>query len=164
MADENASDAQSNGALKQENEDQKKGSIQVAAQYIRDLSFECPNTELLLSGGDSKPDLSVEINVNAQNLPNNLYESSIEFTANTSISEGAIYDLEIVYTGIFKLENISKEALEPVLLVNCPTLLFPFMRRIVADLTRENGFPPLFLEPIDFATLYLQRKQQKSDE
>ena len=163
MTDENTSDTLGNGILNQENEDQKKGSIQVAAQYIRDLSFECPNTEVLLSGSDSKPDLNVEINVNAQSLPNGLYESSIEFTANASISEGTIYDLEIVYTGIFKLENVSKGALEAVLIVNCPTILFPFMRRIVADLTRENGFPPLFLEPIDFVSLALQPKQQKSD-
>jgi len=159
MADEN--DVQSNGIDKNNEDGQKKGAIHVAAQYVRDLSFECPNAEMLLSGSGNKPNLKVEINVNAQNAPNGLYKSSIELTANASASENVIYNLELVYSGIFKLENVPKNALEPILLVNCPTLLFPFMRRIVADLTRENGFPPLFLEPIDFAGLYMQRQKDE---
>ena len=73
---------------------------------------------------------------------------------------GVIYDLELTYAGLFEIQSIPQEALEPFLLINCPTLLFPFLRRIVADLTREGGFPPLLLDPIDFAVLFMQRQQQ----
>ena len=67
-----------------------------------------------------------------------------------------IYDLELAYAGLFEIENMPEQALEPFLLINCPALLFPFLRRLVADLTREGGFPPLLLDPIDFAGLFMQ--------
>ena len=66
----------------------------------------------------------------------------------------------MVYAGIFKIKNIPEEALEPFLLINCPALLFPYLRRLASDLTREGGFPPLLLDPIDFASLYMRRKQE----
>jgi preprotein translocase subunit SecB len=138
--------------------------IRVAAQYIKDLSFENPNIDKLLSGSNENPNLNVEVNVNARQMSPELYESAIDFKAQARSTVGVIYDMEVVYCGLFKLENIPQQALEPVLLINCPTLLFPFLRRLVSDVTREGGFPPLSLDPIDFAQLYAQRQQQAGND
>jgi preprotein translocase subunit SecB len=133
----------------------------VAAQYIKDLSFENPNVERLLGGGPGDdPNLNVEVNVSSRQMAPNLYETTINFTAKAANKAGIIYDLEVAYAGLFQIDNMPGEALEPFLLINCPTLLFPFLRRLLADVTREGGFPPLLLDPIDFAQLYVQRRQQ----
>ena len=102
--------------------------------------------------------MEVQINVNAKRLNDDHFESAIEFKALASNAAGTIYDLELVYAGLFKVQNLPEEALEPFLLIHCPTLTFPFLRRLVADLTREGGFPPLFLDPVDFAALYNHNK------
>ncbi len=135
--------------------------VSIAAQFVRDLSFESPNIEALLSGPGENPNLNVEINVNGKHIRDNLFESAIDFKANASNDAGVIYDLEVVYGGLFDVQNMPRESLEPFLLVECPTILFPFLRRLVADLTREGGFPPLYLDPINFAALYMQRKGQE---
>ena len=93
-------------------------------------------------------------------MQDKLFESAIKFKAEAINAGGTIYDLEVVYAGLFHIENMPPQALEPFMLINCPTLLFPFLRRLVADLTREGGFPPLLLDPIDFAQLYMQRQQK----
>jgi preprotein translocase subunit SecB len=113
--------------------------VRIAGQYIKDLSFENPNIGKLIASAPENPNLDVEINVAMSSLRPNLYESAIEFKASA--------------------ENAPPQALEPMLFVNCPGLLFPFLRRIVADLTREGGFPPLLLDPVDFAALYMRKKQ-----
>jgi preprotein translocase subunit SecB len=134
---------------------------QVVAQYIKDLSFENPNVEKLLSGPGENPNMKLEVNVNARRMKDDLYESAIDFTAHATNETGTIYQLEVVYAGIFQIKNIPEDALEPFLLINCPALLFPYLRRLASDLTREGGFPPLLLDPIDFASLYMRRKQQE---
>ncbi len=135
----------------------------VVGQYIKDLSFENPNVGKLLQAAGDNPNLKLEVNVNATRAGNDLYESAIEFKAHASNKAGVIYDLELIYAGLFKIENVPPQALEPFLLINCPSLLFPFLRRLAADLTREGGFPPLLLDPIDFAGLYVRRKQQAAE-
>ena len=136
--------------------------IRVVAQYIKDLSFENPNIERLLSGPGDNPNLKVEFNVNARPMADKLYESAIHFTAQAASNAGVIYECEMIYAGLFQIENMPPAALEPFLMINCPTLLFPFMRRLIADISREGGYPPLLLDPIDFAQVYLQRQQQAS--
>lgn len=134
---------------------------QVVGQFIKDLSFENPSIGKLLEGPSETPNIKLEINVAAKRLQQpELYESAIDFKAVASTKDGTIYDLEIVYAGLFRLRNIPEQALEPFLLINCPTLIFPFLRRLVADITREGGFPPLLLDPIDFAQLFVRRKQE----
>ncbi|MBU2580315.1 MAG: protein-export chaperone SecB [Alphaproteobacteria bacterium] len=144
----------------------EKGGFQaqVVAQYIKDLSFENPNVEKLMTGPGENPNMKLEVNVNARRMKENegLYESAIDFKAHATNESGTIYQLEIVYAGIFRVQNIPDEALEPFLLINCPALLFPYLRRLASDLTREGGFPPLLLDPIDFGGLYMRRKQQES--
>jgi len=133
---------------------------QVVAQFIKDLSFENPNVDRLLAGPGEDPNMQIEVNVNARKINEELYESAIEFKAHALNKEGTIYDLEIVYAGMFRLKNIPQEALEPFLLINCPALIFPFLRRLAADISREGGFPPLLLDPIDFGGLYVRRKKE----
>jgi preprotein translocase subunit SecB len=134
--------------------------VRVVGQYIKDLSFENPNIRKLLDAPGDKPSLRVEVNVNATKVADKTFESAIQFKAEATSKTGVIYDLELAYAGLFRVENMPEQALEPFLLINCPALLFPFLRRLVADLTREGGFPPLLLDPIDFAGLYVQRKKQ----
>ena len=94
-------------------------------------------------------------------MRNNMFQSEIEFKAHAVDDGGTIYQLEATYGGVFQVGPVPREALEPFLLVNCPSMLFPFLRRLVADLTREGGFPPLFLDPIDFGALYVNRRQRE---
>lgn len=140
---------------------QKPVEARVAGQYIKDLSFENPNIgKLLTNTAGESPNIKLEINVAAKRIQPELFESAIDFKAVASNAEGTIYDLELVYAGLFQLKNVPDQAMEPFLLINCPTLIFPFLRRIVADITREGGFPPLMLDPIDFGQLYLRRKNE----
>lgn len=134
---------------------------QVVGQYIKDLSFENPNVGKLIDGPGESPNLKLEVNVNANRVGRSLFESAIDFKAQATNKAGVIYDLELVYAGLFKIENMPEKALEPFLLINCPLLIFPFLRRLVADLTREGGFPPLLLDPIDFASLFMRKQQQQ---
>lgn len=138
--------------------------VKVVAQYIKDLSFENPNIEKIIKDPGDQPNLQLSINVGAKGLGPSLYESSIDFHAHATNKNGEIYQLELVYAGLFRIENIPEQALEPFLLVNCPSILFPFVRRIAADLTREGGFPPLLLDPFDFGSLYLRRQQEMREQ
>jgi preprotein translocase subunit SecB len=135
-------------------------NIRVVGQYIKDLSFESPNIGKLMEGPVDAPQLQVEVNVNARQAGPDMFESIIDFTANATSKSTALYKLELEYGGMFKIEHMPTPAVEPFLLVNAPALLFPFLRRLIADLTREGGFPPLMLDPIDFGSLYMKRKQQ----
>jgi preprotein translocase subunit SecB len=141
-------------------DEQPQVQAQVVAQYIKDMSFENPNVDRLLGGPGESPNMKLEINVNARKVNDDLFESAIDFKGHATNSQGTIYDLEIVYAGLFKIKNIPEQALEPFLLINCPSLIFPFLRRLVADISREGGFPPLLLDPVDFAGLYVRRQQQ----
>ena len=141
-------------------EGQAPVQARVLSQFIRDLSFENPNADKWLSGPGDNPNLNIEVNVNARSVGKDRYESIIQFKASASSKAGVIYELELVYGGFFEVLNMPQQMLEQFLLINCPSLLFPFLRRLIADLTREGGFPPLMLDPIDFAQLYVQRMQQ----
>jgi preprotein translocase subunit SecB len=137
--------------------------VRVAGQYIKDLSFESPNVAKIISSGPGdQPQLRVEVQVNATKAGEKTFESAIQFKAQAVNKAGVIYDLELVYAGLFEVTNLPEQALEPFLLINCPMLLFPFLRRLVADLTREGGYPPLLLDPIDFAGLYMRRQQERA--
>lgn len=157
MADEDDKGKTSGGAADGETPSMQ---IQVLGQYIKDLSFENPNIGKLQIKQGENPGVELEVNVDAQRVSGDVYESAIHFTATTSHSGGTIYVLELVYGGLFRLQNVPPQALEPFLLINCPTLLFPFVRRIVADVSREGGFPPLWLDPVDFGNLFMRRQQE----
>ena len=137
-----------------------EAQVRVLGQFIKDLSFENPSVGRVPVETNEQPNLRVEVNVNAQNVAPNVYESVIELKAHCSVKAGVLYDLEVLYGAVLQVENVPEQALEPFLLINCPALTFPFVRRLVADITREGGFPPLLLDPIDFGSLFLQRRQQ----
>lgn len=154
MADNN-----SNGNDKAGAGDSRQPQINVLGQYIKDLSFENPAAPRSLRAA-GKPSIHINFNVQAQPVGEEMFEVALTFEANATSDEGVIYNLELVYAGGFRLHNLPKDAIQPVLFIECPALLFPFVRRLVGDLTREGGFPPLLIDPIDFASLYRQRLMQ----
>jgi preprotein translocase subunit SecB len=147
-----------NGSAAATSQEAPQVQVRIMNQYIKDLSFENPNVERFAAGPGSNPNLKLEITVNAQRLDDKIYESAITMKAQATNETGTIYDLECVYAGMFQVEGLPDEQLEPFLLIHCPTLIFPFQRRLVADITREGGFPPLLVDPIDFGALYAQRR------
>ncbi|MBL9096759.1 MAG: protein-export chaperone SecB [Alphaproteobacteria bacterium] len=126
--------------------------IQVLAQYVKDLSFENPGAPMSLQG--QKPALEVGVDVQARGLGVDQYEVSIRVRADAKAANQTVFVCEVTYAGVFMLKNIGQENVQPILLIECPRQLFPFARRVVADTTRDGGFPPLMLDPIDFLTLY----------
>lgn len=146
-----------NGATQQA---QPPVQVRILSQYVKDLSFENPIVRKLMASPGDSPNLKVEVNVNAERVEGDVFESAIEFKATATNNIGTIYVLETVYAGLFKIESMPEQALEPFLLISGPTTIFPFLRRLVADVTREGGYPPLMLDPIDFASLYMRRQKE----
>jgi preprotein translocase subunit SecB len=141
-------------AEKPEAAEQNAPQINVMGQYIKDLSFENPNAVRFLRGPGKNPGLKLNFNVIVTSIGEDSYEVALALEGEARSEEGTLYKVELVYAGAFILKNLPKEAIQPVLYIECPSLLFPFARRIVADMSREGGYPPLLLDPIDFAALY----------
>lgn len=126
-------------------------AIQVAAQYIKDLSFENPSMGVNIQ----RPQIDFTVDLQARRLQENgPYEVVIKMRVTAQQEEKTLFLLEIAYGGIFVMDKVPEEVLQPYLLIECPRLLFPFMRRIVSDIVSDGGLPPLMIEPIDFAALY----------
>ncbi|HEY5732433.1 MAG TPA: protein-export chaperone SecB [Methyloceanibacter sp.] len=134
--------------------------LTVLAQYIKDLSFESPGAPQSLQGAGQNPQLKVGVNVNAGPRGEEAYEVALQLEVHAKSDEGVIYNVELIYGGLFRLRGVPQNLLQPVLFVDCPTLLFPFLRRVLADIIRDGGFPPLMLDPIDFGRLYAQNLAQ----
>lgn len=160
MADETTGKNGATGAPKGPDETPTPIQAKIVSQYLKDISFENPNVSKLITGSGDQPNLEVEVNVNAHRISGDLYESAIELKATAANNIGTIYILEAVYAGVLKVEKIPEQALQPFLLISGPTMVFPFLRRLVADITREGGYPPLLLDPIDFAALYFRRQKE----
>ena len=141
-------------------QEQQASQLNGLAQYVKDLSFENPNTPGSLQAPGDNPTLEVNVNVQARKQGDDIFETALHFEAKAANPENVIYNIELVYAGLFRLTNIPENLLQPVLFVDCPSMLFPFMRRLVADLTREGGYPPLYLDPIDFPALYRQNAER----
>lgn len=144
----------------------KSANIQILGQYIRDFSFENIMAQKGISG-EVTPDISVQVSLDAKKRPSGPQFDVIckySISSKDKASNETMFLLELEYGGFFQIENLPEQQLRPFLLVECPRLLFPFVRRIVADITREGGFPPLSLELIDFAALYRQAAARKGEE
>jgi len=152
---------ETNGSGNTGKNEKKQPGINVLGQYIKDLSFENPRAPASLRSSGNNPNLQVNFNVLANPHGDDTYEVSLKIEADAKSDDGNIYTLELIYAGMFKLNDLPEQAIKPVLFIECPALLFPFTRRLVADLTREGGFPPLLLDPIDFAALFRQRVAQE---
>lgn len=133
----------------------------VRAQYVKDLSFENPHAPQSLFSSDQRPAIDVAVDLKAQKLQEDTYEVGMHLSVRASTEQNTLFLIELVYGGIFQISGIPVEHLERVLLVECPFVMFPFVRRVVADVSRDGGFPPLLLEPIDFAHLYMQNMQRE---
>ncbi len=138
--------------------------IHVLGQYIKDLSFENPNAPASLAPGDSPPQISVNVNVNARRLSDADVEVELKLEATAQRGVKALFVTEVTYAGVFQLRNVPQEHLQPIMLIECPRLLFPFARQILADATRQGGFPPLMIDPVDFAALYHQKMQNMAQQ
>lgn len=130
----------------------------VKAQYIKDLSFENPNAPQSLLLTNLKPGIDVSVDLKAQKLQENIYEMTLHIAARATNEGNALFLVDLAYAGIFQISGIPPERIEPLILIDCPFVLFPFARRVIADVSRDGGFPPLMLDPIDFHALYMQNK------
>ena len=138
-------------------------NMRVLAQYVRDMSFENILAQKGIDG-DNTPEVSVQVNLDARKRSvDNQYEVVIkaQIESNTKENGEKMFLLELEYAGIFLIENIPNEQLHPFLMIECPRQLFPFLRRIVGDVTRDGGFPPLNLETIDFMGMYRAEIQRR---
>ncbi len=132
-------------------------SLSALAQYLKDFSFENPNAPRSLGPQEKAPNISLEVNVKTQRLAENDYAVSLFVDARAGEGENLLFKLDLEYGGVFRLLNIPEDQIHPIVLIECPRLLFPFVRQIVADATRDGGFPPLYIDPIDFVALYQQK-------
>ena len=132
-------------------------SLNILAQYIKDLSFENPGAPRSLQARDKAPAININVNVNANPLTDNDFDVVLTLTAEAKDGDKVLFATELVYGGVFRITGFPQEHKLPVLFIECPRLLFPFARQIVADATRNGGFPPLMIDPIDFAQMFSQR-------
>jgi preprotein translocase subunit SecB len=134
--------------------------IRILAQFIRDLSFENPRAPDSLRAQAGPPQIDLGVEMNARARSDELYESDLKLTVTAQTNGETLFQIELLYGGLFQLANIPEAEIEAVLLVECPRFLFPYARRLIADLSGEGGFPPFLLDPIDFAAVYQARRAQ----
>lgn len=133
--------------------------LQILGQYIRDMSFENALVQKGISAGDVTPDVTVQVALDAKKRPTeNQYEllSKFQIRSNNKNDDAPLFLLELEYGALFHIEGVPEEQMHPFLLIECPRMVFPFVRRIVSDITRDGGFPPLNMDIIDFVALYRQ--------
>ena len=150
-------------AKNEENAAPKPLKMKILAQYIRDMSFENILAQKGISG-DVQPDIAVQVNIDAKKRPiENQYEVIIKtkIVSKTKEKSEPIFLLELDYGGIFHIENIPDDQLHPYLMIECPRMIFPFLRRVVSDVTRDGGFPALNLDSIDFVQLYRNEVERR---
>ncbi len=134
--------------------------MNVLVQYIKDLSFENPNAPNSLTPREGGPQLNINVSVNAKPLTQTEFEVNLSLTARATHGTDIVFNVELVYSGIFRVQNVAEEHLHPFVMIECPRILFPFARKVVADATSSGGFPPLLIDPIDFVQLYQQNIAQ----
>jgi len=133
-------------------------SIKIISQYIKDLSFNVPEAPQVFLSPKDKPDIQLSINIDAAKISTDTYEIILKISADSTVDDQKLFLCELSYAGIFSLKNLEGDMLEQVLLIYCPNLLFPYLRRVISNVTTDAGFAPLMLDPIDFADLYARRK------
>ncbi len=128
--------------------------ISVHAQYVKDLSFESPAAPDCFVKTLGQPDVQIGVNVTAKRINETLFEVELMLTATAKVEEKILFVTELAYAGLMTATNISEDNIQPLMMIEGPRLLFPFARAIVSDITRDGGFLPLNLNPIDFVALY----------
>ncbi|TWG88981.1 preprotein translocase subunit SecB [Mesorhizobium sp. J18] len=136
-------------------------SLNILAQYVKDLSFESPGAPQSLRSRDKAPGININVNVNANPLGDKDYDVVLTLNAKAEAEKNVLFNVELVYGGVFRIDGFQQEHMLPLLFIECPRLLFPFARQIIADATRNGGFPPLMIDPIDFARMFQQRMAEE---
>lgn len=151
----NTTNDDGNTTLNQDAGAQGQGpGMNVLGQYVKDFSFENPNAPKSLQPRQQQPSINININVNAEPVGENQFEVSLIMNAKAGSDADLLFNIELTYAGVFRIHNVPEEHLHPFVFIECPRMLFPFARQIVADAARNGGFPPLMVDPVDFATLY----------
>ena len=130
-------------------------SFALIGQYIKDLSFENPGAPASVMLGGA-PNFNVGINVGVKKQTDDLYAVEITLNAKAEREKTVVFNVELIYGGLFRLKNVPEAQMPFLLMVECPRLLFPFARQVLASVTQQGGFPPLMMEPVDFNALYIQ--------
>lgn len=138
---------------------QAQPNVRMLAHFVRDLSFENVGA-IQGTPAEGQPEISVSVNIEANGIGENRYQVLMKTNATAKAKDTVRFVVELEYAGIFAIENVPKEHLHPFIFIECPRQVFPFARRVIADATRDGGFPPLMLDNVDFATLYRQRVEQ----
>ena len=137
---------------------QQGPSLNTLVQYIKDFSFENPNAPRSLTGQQQQgPQIGLQVNVTANAVGETEFEAILTLEGKATVNNETLFAFELSYAGVFRILGVPQEQLHAVVMIDCPRLLFPFARQIVADAVRNGGFPPLYIDPIDFAALYRQR-------
>jgi preprotein translocase subunit SecB len=139
---------------------QGQAQLSVLAQYIKDFSFENPNAPQSLQPTQTQPAINIQINVAVKQLAATDFEVALTLEGKAEHSGTTLFGFELIFAGVFRIQNVPQETLQPLVMIECPRLLFPFAREIVATAVRNGGFPPLLLDPVDFVSLYQQRVAQ----
>lgn len=140
--------------------------MQVLAQFVRDMSFENMVAQKGISGSEVQPDIQVAVSLDARKRqPDHQYDVVTKFrvTSKNKANGETLFLLELDYGGIFHVEGVAEDQLHPFLMIECPRLLFPFVRRIISDVTRDGGFPPLNIDTVDFLALYRQELARRME-
>jgi preprotein translocase subunit SecB len=139
----------------------KQPTLNIIAQYVKDLSFESPGAPGSLRSRDKAPAISINVNVNANPIAQNEYDVTLTLNAKAGADKDVLFNVELIYGGVFRVAGFPQEHMLPILFIECPRLLFPFARQIIADATRNGGFPPLMIDPIDFSQMFQQRMAEE---
>jgi len=134
--------------------------FRVVTQYVKDQSFESPNAPQSLGSGLPQPAIDIIVDVQPRQLAKEQFEIVLQMTAKATRGENVVFIGELLYAGLFQVANVPEEHLEPLLMIEGPRFLFPFARRVMSDMTRDGGFPPLAIDYMDFEKIYMQRKAQ----
>jgi len=150
-----------NGGPGQQPQQQQPGpQLSVLGQYIKDFSFENPNAPRSLAPKETQPSINIQINVGVGQLAPTDFEVSLKLEGKAELEGTVLFAFDLTFAGIFRIQNVPQEHLHPLVMIECPRLLFPFAREIVATAVRNGGFAPLLLDPVDFVALYQQRTAQ----
>jgi len=149
-----------NGGQTQTPPGPQQAHLNVLAQYIKDFSFENPNAPRSLNPNQAQPVIQIQINVGVQQLAETDYEVSLKLEGKAESTGTVLFAFDLAFAGVFRVLNVPQQQMQPLIMIECPRLLFPFAREIVATAVRNGGFPPLLLDPVDFVALYQQRVAQ----
>lgn len=145
-------------------EDQKPPMLSVLAQYTKDQSFENPNAPDSLRSGLSAPEIQINIEIGRQMLEGDNVEVTLMLKAEARREDKVAFIAELEYAGLFAFAGVTAEEIQPLIMIECPRLLFPFSRQIMAEMTQNGGFPPIMLEPPDFAGMFRAEMMRRAAE